>query len=181
MISLNSEITKKVLSYFYLHSHENLYINEIVRKLDVDKRNLVKKLRELENEGLLLCEVRGNLKIFSINKKYSLYREYEKIIQKTVGFESEIKNLLQPIKEISEAYIFGSYAKGKMDVHSDIDLLVVGTHKSIALLGKLRQMQKRVDREINLVNMDVLEFKKRLKDKDPFLVEIINKKHIKIK
>jgi len=72
MISLKSEITQKVLNYFFLNPQENLYVNELARKLSLDKRNLVKKIRELEKEGLLISQQRGNLKLYSININFPL-------------------------------------------------------------------------------------------------------------
>ena len=47
MISLRSQVVSKLLNYFFMNPHEELYINEIVQKLGVDKRNLVKKLKDL--------------------------------------------------------------------------------------------------------------------------------------
>ena len=46
MISLRSEITKKLLNYFFINPHESLYVNEMSQKLQLDKRNLVKKIKE---------------------------------------------------------------------------------------------------------------------------------------
>ncbi|MFH1317941.1 MAG: hypothetical protein ABIH71_02865, partial [Candidatus Omnitrophota bacterium] len=95
MISLISQVTVKVLNYFFINPQESLYIKELVVKFDLDKRNLVKKLRELETEGILRSERRGNLKLYSINKRYPLYREYEKIILKTVGVEAKLKKIVR--------------------------------------------------------------------------------------
>ena len=53
MISLRSEITKKLLNYFFINPQESLYVNELSSKLQLDKRNLVKKLKELEEVGIL--------------------------------------------------------------------------------------------------------------------------------
>ena len=47
MISLKSELTKTLLNYFFINPHEELYINELSRKLNLDKRNLVKKLKAI--------------------------------------------------------------------------------------------------------------------------------------
>jgi DNA-binding transcriptional ArsR family regulator len=91
VVSLRSGVIRKVLNYFFVNHHESLYVNELSRKLDLDKRNLVKKLKELESEGLLKSELRGNLKIYSINKSYLLYKEYRKIILNTVGLEKKRK------------------------------------------------------------------------------------------
>jgi len=180
MISLRSELTKKLLNYFFINPQESLYVNELSRKFDFDKRNLIKKIKELEKEGILRSQRRGNLKLYSINKSYPLYEEYRKIILKTVGFEDKIKKIVEEIDGIKKAYIYGSYVNNKMDVHSDIDLLVIGDHDIVLLQRKLNKLQKEMDREINTVNMDEREFKKRIKSRDHFIVEILKRRHIKI-
>jgi len=80
MISLRSEITKALLNYFFINPAGRVYVNELSRNLEIDKRNLVRKLKELEKEGILQSESRGNLKLYSINRNYPLYREYRKIL-----------------------------------------------------------------------------------------------------
>ena len=180
MISLRSELTKKLLNYFFINPQESLYVNELSRKLNLDKRNLVKKLKELEKDGILKSQMRRNLKLYSINKSYPLYKEYKNIILKTTGLEDKLKKVMKEVAGIVEVYIYGSYAKNKMDAHSDIDLLIIGNHKIVLLQRKLNKLQKETDREINSVSMDEHEFKKRLKKKDPFISEVLRRKHIKI-
>lgn len=180
MISLRSEITRKLLNYFFLNPEASLYVNELARKLVLDKRNLVKKIKELEKEGLLKSQARGNLKLYSINRRYPLYKEFKNIILKTVGFEDKLKKLINQTKGIDKAYIYGSYAQNKMDVHSDIDLLIIGNHSIILLQKKLNKLQRELDREINAVNMDKKEFENRRKKKNPFILGILKKKHIEI-
>jgi len=180
MISLRSEITKKLLNYFFINPHEELYVNEISKKLYLDKRNLVKKIKELEKEGILKSHHRGNLKLYSLNNDYPLYNEYRKIVIKTLGFEENIKRTLMEVKGIKEAYIYGSYAKDKMDVHSDIDLLVIGNHGIVPLQKRLNKIQKEINREINITNMDEQEFKKRIKGGDSFIKEVLKQKNIRV-
>lgn len=180
MISLRSKVTKKILNYFFINPHENLYVNELLRKLHLDKRNLVKKIRQLEAEGILAHETIGNLKLYSINKEYPLYDEYRKIIMATIGFEERLRRSLKHMKGIKEAYIYGSYAKDTMDAHSDIDLLVVGDEGAITLQKRLSKLQKEFGREINAVNMDEAEFKRRVKGKDSFIIGLLKQKHIRI-
>ena len=100
MISLKSEITRKLLNYFFLNPKESLYVNELTRNLVLDKRNLVRKIKELETEGVLKSQSRGNLKFYSINRKYPLYNEYRKIVIKTIGFEKGLKSTLKDVKAI---------------------------------------------------------------------------------
>ncbi len=180
MISLRSKIAEKLLNHFFMNPVDRVYINELSRNLRVDKRNLVKKLRELEKEGILKSENRGNLKLYSINRNYPLYAEYKTIVFKTIGFEEKLRKLLEEIEGIKEAYLYGSYAMNKMDIHSDIDLLVVGNHNLLSLQRNLNKLQQEIKREINIVNMDERDFKKRIKNKDPFIFELLKKKHIRI-
>lgn len=180
MISLKSIVTKKLLNYFFINPRESLYVNEIARKLQLDKRNLVKKMQELEKEGILKNQIRGNLKFYSINQNYPLYNEYRQIVIKTLGFEENLRETLKGADNIKKAYIYGSYAKDKMDVHSDIDLLIIGNHDITPLQRKLNKVQKEINREINVVNMSQSELMKRIKNKDPFIKEVFRRKNIRV-
>lgn len=180
MISLRSKITKTVLNYFFMNPHESLYVNELVQKLHLDKRNLVKKIRELEQEGILRGGKRGPLKLYSINQEYPLYDAYRNIVLTTLGFERTIKELLHETTGVKEAYIYGSYAHNNMDVHSDIDILIIGNHAIVSLQGRLNKIQKAINRTINCTHMDQKEFNKRVKDGDAFISALLRQKHIKI-
>lgn len=180
MMLFKSEIAQKVLGYFFLNPHEQLYTNEIAKNLNLDKRNLVKKLKEFEKDGLLRKTARGNMQLYSINDKYPLYNEYRKIVLTTVGVEGSLRKIIAGFPGISEAYIYGSYALDAMDAHSDIDLLVVGSHSALALQRKLTELQKTLGREINAVNMDAEEFEKKKKNNDPFITGVLNGKKLRV-
>lgn len=180
MISMRSKITKKLFNYYFLNPKEYLFVNEISRKLDIDKRNLVKKLNELEQEGILKYKFQGNQKLYSINERYPLYNEYKKITFKTIGIENRLKDIFSNTKDIEKAILYRSYARDEMDTHSDIDLLVVGNHKILPLQKQINKLQKDINREINIVNMDNKEFTKRKKQKDPFIKTIFKEKYIEV-
>ena len=105
MIKLSSKTTRKLLGYFFLHEDESLYFNELVRRLWEDKRNLAKKIKEFESLGLLKVETIGNLKLYSLNKKIPLYKEYKKIVLQSAGIENELKEALLKVKGVKEAFI----------------------------------------------------------------------------
>lgn len=180
MISITSKIAQSLLAFYFLHEDESLYVNEIVRRLGVDKRNLVKKLNEFEREGIFKSEVIGNQKYYSLNKKYPLYKEYKKIILKTIGIEKQLKTTLSKIKGIKKAFIYGSYAKDKMDAFSDIDIIVIGNHSTVLLHKKIAQLQKLTDREINIISISQEEFNCKIENKDSFIADVLRKKRIDI-
>ncbi|MBI5299675.1 MAG: nucleotidyltransferase domain-containing protein [Deltaproteobacteria bacterium] len=178
MIHIKSSTAKKILGYFFLHENESLFVNEMARFFKEDKRNLVRKLNEFETLGLFKIESRGNLKIYSLNKKFPLYKEYRNLVFKTLGIEVELRNILKQIAGIKRAFIYGSYAGNKFDDLSDIDLMVIGEHNIIDLQKEIAKLQKKIGREINLVNMDEEEIKS--KKKDPFMVQVMKGRKIEL-
>jgi predicted nucleotidyltransferase len=180
MISLRSQVTRKLLSYLFLNPHETLYVNELSRKLGLDKRNLVKKLHELDRLGILKSERIGNLRLYGVNPEFPLYQEYRKIVLKTIGVEEKLRRIMKQTSGIKVAYIYGSYARDAMSTHSDLDLLVIGDHDIKTLQSKIIPLQREINREINSVNMSEGEFRKRTDMNDPFLSGIFQRKTIRL-
>lgn len=174
MLSLRSKITQKVLEYFFLHETNTLYLNEMSRRLGVDRGNLTKKLQELEKDGILKSEWKGHQRYYSLNRAFSLLKEYKKIILKTVGFEQKLRKALQSVPGVKRAILFGSYASDSMDVSSDIDLLLVGNHSVFEAQKKISAFQKTIDREINVISMSEGEY--QVRSKSDLLLKSIQRK-----
>ncbi len=177
MINLRSKITQKVLGYFYLHEDAEMYINEMARRFGLDSGNLTRKLEELEGQGILKSQWKGAQRYYALNKEFSLYQEYKKIIKKTVGFEEILRASLRSLAGVRQAVVFGSYAADRMDQKSDIDLLVVGDHSTVELQRLIARIQKTIDREINCISMTDTEYREKQK-KDPFLKSLKSKPHL---
>jgi len=171
MISIKSSITQAVLGYLFLHEEQSLYLSEIARKLHLDKGNLSRKLSELEEAGLLQSEIRGKERFFSLNRRYAFFEEYKQIILKSVGIEAVLKKVIRKIPGVKRAFIFGSYAKKGMDAMSDIDLMVIGDHSSISLRKAIALIQKKTDRQINLLSIGSEEYQSKKKN-DPFIKRV---------
>ena len=172
MISFRSKITVKLLDYYFLNMDVKRYINELARLLELDPKNLDRKLKELEKEGLFQSETRGKERYFFINRKYPLLNQYRQIFFKTHGIEKKLKEVMAGTAGVKEAYIFGSYAVNKMDSGSDIDLLVVGDHSSLDLQRSISALQKATGREINVINLSPREMAAKRKSKDSLLTNI---------
>jgi predicted nucleotidyltransferase len=180
MLEYRSQITKKVLGYYFLNPEKARYINELADLLSVDPGNLFRKLKELEQEGVLVSEARGNQKYFSLNEKYPLLHEVKKIYNAKYGVASLLKNKINKLKGLQSAWIFGSYAKNTFQQESDIDLLLVGSHSSLEAKRLILPLEKDLGREINIVDMTEKDFESRKKKKDEFIKNIFSQKTIKI-
>lgn len=180
MFEFRSQITIKVLRYFLLNPKRRHYVNELADLLEVDPGNLFRKLKELENEGILVSEMEGNQRYFRLNKKYPLLRELEHFFRAKYGIEEMLKQRLSKLKGLREAYIFGSFAKDSFQQESDIDLLLVGGHSSFEAKRLILPLAKEIRREINIVDFSSTEFKKKKRGGDEFLKNIFSQKKIKI-
>ena len=67
-----------------------------------------------------------------------------------------------------------------MDTASDIDLLVVGTANIKEINSIIMNIQKKIDREINVVVMSTKEFKEKKAQNEEFLKNVLQD-NIKIK
>ncbi len=180
MILRHSQVSKKVLNYFFLNIQARRYVNELAKLLAVDPKNLYRKLRELEQEGILQSEFWGKQRYYSLNKKYPLLKDYRHIFLRTIGFEKQLTSVLQKISGVKVAYLYGSYAKNKMDASSDIDVLAVGKHSSLVLQRAISQLQKQVSREINVINLTPAELAAKKRTHNPFIKHIFSGKYLKI-
>jgi len=179
MVLIKSKLRQKILTYFFTNQEGNFYVRELARILKEDPSNLAKELIRLEKEGIFESEIKGKTKYYRLNKKYPLYKQLKEIIFKTTGVEGGIKNELKKIKNIKEAFLFGSFAKGDYDSQSDIDLLIIGDPDPEKLSETISKLEEKFSREINYIVMGEKEFQRK-KNKEPFLIDVFKNKTIKL-
>ncbi len=167
--------------YSFTNPDKEYYVRELANLIDEDAGNLSRELRRLEKEGLYKSNIRGALKLYSLNKRYSLYNEIKKIIFKTEGVEGTIKKLILGYNDISLAFIYGSYAKNKQRGKSDIHLLLVGSFPVHKFTEKIRELESMLGREINFTYYSEEEFKKEKVKKGTFLNMVSRNKVILLK
>jgi len=180
MLSFRSQVTKKVLNYFFLNQGARAYTNQLARLLGVDPKNLDRKLKEFERLGLFKSEFSGKQRYFFLNSRFPLLREYRKIFLKTHGVEQELRSVFSKLPGLQAAYLFGSYAKGSFDAVSDIDLLLIGSHTPLLAQKLILPVQKEIQREVNIIDMTEEEFRTKKRTGNAFLKNIFSQPIIKI-
>jgi predicted nucleotidyltransferase len=176
-----SSLRAKALLYFFSNPTASLYVREMAQIFHVDATNLSKEFSRLEKAGVFVSNLRGNQKYYAINKTYPLYNELRSIVFKTVGVEGGIKKLLDGIKGIVCAFIYGSFAEGKERPESDIDLFIVGKPEEDELIEKIGVFEKDSGREINYNIYLPTEFKQRKDKQDSFITNVLKRKKIMLK
>lgn len=180
MLNLKSKIAQKVLSYYFVNSGAKKYVNELAKILDADPGNLDRKLKEFESEGVLASEFSGNQRYYFLNRKCPFLKELKKIHETKFGLGELLREKLRKIEGIKEAYIFGSYAGGKLSAESDIDLLFIGSHSALEAQRAVLPLQKRFQREFNIIDMTEKELVQKKKLADGFITNIFKNKTLKI-
>jgi len=167
-----------LLGIFFTNPGKTFYIQEIGRILDKKPGTFQRTLNNLISEGILTSEYKGNLRLIKVNKNYPIYNELKNIIFKTVGIQGSIKQILKEIGDIRIAFIYGSYAKSRENILSDVDLVIIGDPNEGNLIDKLDSHEEKLRREINYKLYSFSDFKKAVEEKEPFILGILKDKKI---
>jgi len=167
-----SGIRRKIILLFVYNQDREFYLSEIARQVKTSAGTAQRELNRLRRMDFVSFMKRGNLSLYRLNRAFSLLAEIEAIIRKTVGIEVRLGEELRKVKGVSFAFIFGSYAKGRLRSDSDIDLYVVGRPDEDDVYRAVRSVEDTVGREINyhIASEDAFARKART---DSFVKDVI--------
>lgn len=169
----SSRVRVEILSAFLMNPGRELYLREVARLTGEDYKNVSMELRNLREIGLVSSRNEGNLKYFSLNKEFVIYEELKSIFMKTKGAVGILREAVSTKRDIDYAFIYGSFATEEERAESDIDLMVIGRISLEEVLALIRGPEEKLSREINVSLYDLQEIRKRVKDHDPFIMEVL--------
>ena len=169
----SSRVRVEILSAFLMNPERELYLREVARLTGEDYKNVSMELRNLREIGLVSSRNEANLKYFSLNKEFVIYEELKSIFMKTKGAVGILREAVSTKRDIDYAFIYGSFATGEERAESDIDLMVIGGISLEEVLALIRGPEEKLSREINVSLYDLQEIRKRVKDRDPFIMEVL--------
>lgn len=173
-----SKLRGKLLKYYFMHPQEKFYLRQLEKLLGLPIGNIRRELNHLEMMGLFSSEKIGNLLYYSLNKRYSLYKEIKSIVFKTLGMGDTFRQHLKKIKGIEYAFIYGSFAKGEETGSSDIDFMAIGNISQEQLLRAIHKIEEGLGREINPMSYSLEELKGKIKKKNYFILNVLREKKI---
>jgi len=102
--------------------------------------------------GLLVREPVGRTYLYRAATDSPLYEPLRLLLERTVGVEAELRQALESVPGVEAAFIHGSFAKQtKIKPTSDVDLLVLGDADPHMLRRRIRKVEARVGREIDVL------------------------------
>ena len=89
--------------------------------------------------------------------------------------------MVDTLNEIETSFIFGSIAKNKENVDSDIDLVLIGEVDQDELIKKVSALESELNREINYHIYKKEEFIEKIKENNSFIINVISDSFITLK
>ncbi|KQC15230.1 MAG: hypothetical protein APR63_12425 [Desulfuromonas sp. SDB] len=172
-----SKIRRDLLTLFFTNPSKSYYTRQIERLLGHSVGSISRELKKFKQDNLLLTERVGNLVFYKLNHQHPLYNELKNIIMKTSGIFQRIREALSEFNDLEVAFIYGSFAKDKQRVSSDIDLMIIGNVDSSEIASCLTDLEMKFGRDINFTLYTKSEFKQK-KNKIEFLKNILTEDKI---
>jgi predicted nucleotidyltransferase len=175
----------KVISYLYLRAQggESLAARALAREAGVAYGSINKTLQELAKAQLVVREetphgptYRAPLEDPRLAGLFLLVRQDSAIVQ-------QLKRAFRSLKGVAYAAVFGSFASGKTQRHSDIDVLVLeqpGLDR-FAVMTALVKVADKVKRPIKPEFYSVDEFGDKLDRLEPVALSILANPRIDLK
>lgn len=164
-----------VLVFFLTHPNEEAYQSQIVNSTGRALIQIQRALNRLEDTGLIVKNRQGNRIYYKANQMHPAFDDIKRALFKTVIFGDTLKKALIALKhKILFSFIYGSMARADESPTSDIDIFIVGNLGIKDIAGILGSIGNELGREINPTVYPLKELKKKIKEKNPFINEIIH-------
>jgi predicted nucleotidyltransferase len=173
-----SKARVSLLTLFCLNPGKQFYVREIERKTNLSYISVSNELKNLQEFGLLKSKFNGNQKNFWIDEHFVLYEDLQKIILKTEGVTKTIMDTFSSLKNVDFLFIYGSFASGKANVQSDLDLFIVGNASYEELIDIIVKNEKEIGRPINFTIYKQEDLVTRIKNQDSFILNVVKEPKI---
>ena len=147
-----SELQARVLGLVLLDADRTWAARELATRLGATPVTIHRELHRLLNAGLLAREPIGRTYLYRAATESPLYEPLRLLLERTVGVEAELRRALETVPGVEAAFIHGSFAqRTKVRPGSDVDVLVLGDVDPHVLRRRLRRVEQRLGREVDVL------------------------------
>lgn len=178
MIFGRSEIRKLLLLRFFSRPGLESHVRELARELGRAPQPVARELRTLEQAGILTSATVGRARRYRVNEASPVASQVRELVQRTIGVEGRLREALEGVPGIEEAFIYGSYARGEDRPTSDIDLMVIGAVSRRALSERLRSVESELGRDVNVTRYTRADLDRLRRSRDAFVTDVFGRKRV---
>jgi predicted nucleotidyltransferase/biotin operon repressor len=169
-----SELQARLLALLLLDEPSGVTTPQLAARLNASEASLHRELTRLRDAGILEREPIGRTFVYRPSLSSPIHAPLKELIVRTMGVETQLRDVLAHVGGVEAAAIFGSWAAGRIGASSDIDLLVVGDPDSDQLLEGVRRVEAIVGREIDVKVYRRDELRQRQADGSPFVEAMLS-------
>ena len=165
-----------MLALLFGQPERSFFATELIALTKSGSGAVQRELKRLSDCGLAVVTKVGNQTHFQANRAAPVFPELRGIVLKTVGVVEPLSAALASLAEhIELAIVFGSVAKRTDTAFSDVDLLIVSDTLTLEqTYSALAPAERRIARKINVTLYTSEEFRRRRKERHPFLTRILS-------
>jgi len=175
------QVRAEVLRLLFADPGRELHLRELTRQAGLGLGTMQGELKKLSTVDLVTSRRDGNRRCYRANASHPLFPELQRLALKTAGLRDVLADALRGARAVDVAFVFGSLAAGPGKAASDVDLLVVGDAGLRTLAPALRRAADALQREINPVTMTAAEFRRRRRNGDAFLADVLGTEKLYVK
>ena len=155
---ITSKTRVKLLIKFFLNPDNAAYLRGLETEFGESSNSIRLELNRLEDANMLQSHVKGNRKLYQVNRKHPLYKDINSIVRKYFGLDVIVETIAKRLGKLEAVYLTGEIAKGTD--FSVIDLIFVGDINKKYLVNLIGKTEALIKRKIRYIAYTMEEFRK---------------------
>jgi hypothetical protein len=153
---ITSKTRIKLLLKFFLNPDNAAYLRGLETEFGESSNSIRLELNRLEDANMLVSNVKGNRKLYQVNRKHPLYKDINSIVRKYFGLDVIVERIAERLGNLKAVYLTGEIAKGSD--FSVIDLIFVGEIDQKYLVNLIDKAGAFIKRKIRYLIYSEKEF-----------------------
>lgn len=172
---IGNKNTTRIILFFLEQPTLQIYQAELQQKLKLAKATMIKWLKLLTQQNILLLKQYGRTKVYYLNRENPIVKQIKILNNITKS---------KPITELAEqqkitAYLYGSCSRGEDTEQSDIDILLIGEIATEKIIREIREISEKIGKNVKIQAFTPKEWV-QMAEKDPAFYERVEKDKIKL-
>lgn len=177
--ALFPKIRQNILAAAYSQPERWWFMSELAAFIKTTPSSLQRELGSLVESGILRGRRDGNRLYFQAETDSPIFAPLRELIAQTLGISEKLKESFLPLaKKIRCAFIYGSVARREEHARSDVDLIVIGSVGLAKISPVIRELERRFNREIDVICYSANEFDAKVRAENHFLISVLKTKKI---